>query len=56
MRQAVAILRAVEPHQVEQFVDPRGNLGAACQPSSFGVMPILPATLRCGNSPPLWNT
>ena len=23
VRQAVAILRAVEPHQVEQFVDPR---------------------------------
>ena len=27
MRQTVAILRAVEPHQIEQFVDPRGNLG-----------------------------
>ncbi len=27
VRQAVAILRAVEPHQIEQFVDPRGNLG-----------------------------
>ena len=27
MRQAVAVLRAVEPHQVEQFVHPRGNLG-----------------------------
>ena len=26
MRQAVAVLRAVEPHQIEQFVDPRGNL------------------------------
>ena len=28
MRQAVAILRAVEPHQVEQFVHPRRNLGS----------------------------
>ena len=27
MRQAVAVLRAVEPHQIEQFVDPRGDLG-----------------------------
>ena len=27
MRQAVAIWRAVEPHQIEQFVHPRGNLG-----------------------------
>ena len=26
MRQTVAVLRTVEPHQVEQFVDPRGNL------------------------------
>ena len=26
MRQAVAVLRAVEPHQIEQFVDPRGDL------------------------------
>ena len=26
MRKTVAILRAVEPHQVEQFVHPRGNL------------------------------
>ena len=26
MRQAVAIVRAVEPHQIEQFVDPRGDL------------------------------
>ena len=27
VRQAVAILRAVEPHQIEQFIHPRGNLG-----------------------------
>ena len=27
VRQAVAILRAVEPHKVEQFIHPRGNLG-----------------------------
>ena len=25
VRQAVAILRAVQPHEIEQFVDPRGN-------------------------------
>ena len=26
VRKAVAVLRAIEPHQVEQFVDPRGDL------------------------------
>ena len=32
VRQPVAILRAVEPHQIEQFIDPRGNLRrAACR-------------------------
>ena len=55
VRKAVAILRAVEPHQIEQFVDPRA-ISAAGTPNSFGVIPILPATLICGNSPPLWNT
>ena len=34
MRQAVAILRAVEPHQVEQFVDPRGNLVRQASPAA----------------------
>ena len=53
---AVAILRAVEPHQVEQFVDARGDSAAASQPSSFGVMAMFSATVMCGNSPPLWNT
>jgi hypothetical protein len=27
MRQPVAVLRPVEPHQIEQFIHPRGNLG-----------------------------
>ena len=27
VRQPVAVLRPVEPHQVEQFIHPRGNLG-----------------------------
>ena len=27
MRQAVAVLAALEPDQIEQFVDPRGDLG-----------------------------
>ena len=27
LRQAVAVLAALEPDQIEQLVDPRGNLG-----------------------------
>ncbi len=30
MRKAVAVLRAVELHQIEQFVDPRGDFGFRC--------------------------
>ena len=28
VRQPVAVLRAVEPHQIEQFVDLRGDFGS----------------------------
>ena len=52
---AVAMLRAFEPDQSEQFVDARGHARPS-QPSSFGVIAMFSATVMCGNRPIPWNT
>ena len=45
----IALLQLAQPHQVEQLTHPRAI--AARSPK-----PMLPRTVRCGNSAPSWGT